>query len=133
MCKYLTRQGKRRRLKARFNVQDKWAGLAAKLGLGCGMLHMLHVHACFYARAIASFGLLTLFFLHYRSCRPDSLPLSACSGLFTAARKSPRQQTDRSSGVCACKSFTGLTNCSRRRRRWFGEGAGINGGTGDGL
>lgn len=63
------------------------------------MLHMLHVHACFYAKA-------SVF-------RSDSLPLAPCSGLFTAARKSPRQrQTDGSSSVCACKGFTGLTNCS---------------------
>lgn len=50
----------------------------------------------------------------YWGCLPDSLPLSPCPGLFTAACNSSQQRTDRSSGVCARKTFTGLANCSRR-------------------
>lgn len=76
---------------------------------GCFSGFRLLVHASFYTRVIASFGPLTLFSLYYWNRHPDSLPLSPCSGLFTAARKSGQQQPDRPSGVSARKTLTGLT------------------------
>lgn len=76
---------------------------------GCFSGFRLLVHASFYTRVIASFCPLTLFSVYYWNRHPDSLPLSSCSGLFTAARKSGQQQPDRPSGVSARKTLTGLT------------------------